>query len=88
MVSKPSNRYDFKETCHIIAMEGQDADCTAAPVLNALAIMIGLDVIDDSYIKPIGDRILTTMRRYQDFKIAELCQWTTDAVRNAVKKQK
>ncbi len=79
---------DFKETCHIIAMEGQDADCTAAPVLNALAIMIGLDVIDDSYIKPIGDRILTTMRRYQDFKIAELCQWTTDAVRNAVKKQK
>lgn len=27
---------DFKETCHIIAMEGQDADCTAAPVLNAL----------------------------------------------------
>ncbi len=74
---------DFDETCHIIAMEGMDADCTAAPVLNALAIMIGLDAIDERWVKPIGDEIRTMMRRMKRVPIAELCEKTVEAVRRA-----
>ena len=76
---------DFNETCRIIAAEGQDVDCTAAPVLNALAIMIRLGKIDKNWISPIGDVILTTMRRMQELKITELCDMTVKSVRDAVK---
>lgn len=79
---------DFDETAYIIAMEGQDVDCTAAPILNALGIMVGLEKIDTRWITPIGDTILTTMRRYQRLGIDELCSWTTESVRNAVRKSK
>ena len=77
---------DFNETCRIIATEGQDVDCSAAPILNALAIIIGLDKIEERWIKPIGDVVLTTMRRMQEIKIEELCEMTTESVRNALKK--
>lgn len=78
---------DFEETCHIIAMEGQDVDCTAAPILNALAIMIGLDAIDARWITPIGDTIYTMMRKMQKVTIKELCSRTCKAVRRAVEKE-
>ena len=74
---------DFDETCHIIAMEGQDVDCTAAPVLNALAIMIGLDAVDDRWITPIGEDIRTMMRKMKHLTLGELCVKQVDAVRNA-----
>lgn len=77
---------DFDETCHIIAMEGQDVDCTAAPVLNILAIMLGPDCITDNWKTPIGDTVLTTMRRIQKLEIAELIRWTCRCTRNAVRK--
>lgn len=79
---------DFDETSHIIAMEGQDVDCTAAPILNALGIMVGLEKIDTRWITPIGDTLLTTMRRYQKLGIKELCDWTVRAVRDAVRKER
>lgn len=74
---------DFEETCHIIAMEGQDVDCTAAPVLNVLAVMLGPDCIEDKWKMPIGDTILTTMRRIQKLGIDELIDMTCRSVRNA-----
>ncbi len=75
---------DFEETCHIICMAGQDVDCTAAPVLNALAILIDFDTIDQQkYVAPIGDTIHTMMRKFQKFTITQLCDKTVNAVRNA-----
>ena len=74
---------DFDETAHIIAMEGMDVDCTAAPVLNALAVMIGLDAVDARWIDPIGDEIRTMMRRMKRVPIAELCAKQVGAVRRA-----
>lgn len=76
---------DFEETCYIISMEGQDVDCTAAPVLNVLAVMLGTQVLEDKWMKPIGDTILTTMRRMQELGIEELIELTCDCVRRAVK---
>lgn len=77
---------DFEETCHIICMEGQDVDCTAAPVLNVLAVMLGPSCIEEKWTKPIGDVILTTMRRMQRLEISELIDMTCGAVRDAKKK--
>ena len=74
---------DFDETAHIIAMEGMDVDCTAAPVLNALAVMTGPDAVGARWIEPIGDEIRTTMRRMKRLKIAELCAKQVEAVRRA-----
>lgn len=78
---------DFEETCHIIAMEGQDVDCTAAPVLNVLAVMLGPDCVEEKWKTPIGDTILTTMRRIQKLEVEELIDITCSSVRNAVKKR-
>ncbi|MCD8082961.1 MAG: ADP-ribosylglycohydrolase family protein [Clostridiales bacterium] len=74
---------DFDETCHIIAMEGQDADCTAAPILNALAVMTGPDAIDERWTKPIGDTVYTMMRGLRKVSIDALCTQTCEAVRAA-----
>ena len=74
---------EFEKTCHIIAMEGQDADCTAAPVLNALLCMIGLETVGEHWIKPIGKNIATLMRRMRNLTIDELCEKTVNAVRKA-----
>ena len=76
---------DFEETCYIISMEGQDVDCTAAPVLNVLAVMLGSQALEEKWMKPIGDTILTTMRRMQKLGIDELIELTCDCVRRAVK---
>lgn len=73
----------FEETCHIIAMEGQDVDCTAAPVLNALLCMIGLDSVEERWIMPIGRDIYTVMRKIRHITIEELCEKTVGAVRRA-----
>lgn len=77
--------HDFEETCYIISMEGQDVDCTAAPVLNVLAVMSGSGVLEGRWTDPIGDTVLTTMRRIQKIGIDELIGLTCDSVRRAVK---
>lgn len=75
---------DFEETCYIIAMEGQDVDCTAAPVLNALLCMKGMDDVDERWTKPIGKDIYTLMRTVRHLTIDELCEKTVTAVRKAL----
>lgn len=74
---------DFDETAYIIAMEGLDVDCTAAPVLNALAIIIGIEKIDEKWINPLGAEVFTFMRKLNHFTLEELFQKTVTAVRNA-----
>jgi len=76
---------DFDETAFIIVMEGMDVDCTAAPILNVLAVMIGLENIDQKWIVPIGDNIDTYMRKLNRFTFQELCNKTVESVRKAVK---
>ena len=65
-------------------MEGQDVDCTAAPVLNALLCMKGMDGVDERWIKPIGKDIYTLMRTVRHLTIDELCDKTVTAVRKAL----
>lgn len=80
---------DFEKTAYNICMLGQDVDCTAAPILNALAIMIDFYGIDQQkYVQPIGDTIYTMMRKMQKFTIEELCDKTVKAIRNACQKRR
>ncbi len=74
---------DFNETCNIICMEGQDADCTAGPVMNALGVLLGWNAIEQKWIDPIGSEILTTMRKMRRLTFDGLCERTVEAVRKA-----
>ena len=70
-------------------MLGQDVDCTAAPILNALAILIDFNGVDQKkYVQPLGDTICTMMRKMQQFTITELCDKTVKAIRNACQKRR
>ena len=77
---------DFDETAYIITMCGQDTDCTAGPVLNVLGIAYGMDQIGEKWLKPLGNEVLTMMRKYRRFTIDELIDWTVSSVRDAVNK--
>ena len=74
---------DFDRTAHIIAMAGQDVDCTAAPVLNALAVLHGGACISAKWAQPVGTTIRTYMRRYPTLELDDLVGKTVAAVRSA-----
>lgn len=77
---------DFDETAHIITMCGQDADCTAGPVLNVLGVAYGMAQIKEKWLEPLGSEVLTMMRKYRRFTIDELIAWTVESVRDALNK--
>jgi len=76
---------DFDKTANIITMEGQDVDCTAAPVLNVLGVAYGLKQIDEHWTKPLGTEIKTVMRKYQKFEFSQLCAVTLESIKKARK---
>jgi len=70
---------DFDETAHIISMEGQDVDCSAAQILTAIGIIVGIDGIRDEWKEPIGDELKTYLRKYRTLSIKELAKQTAAA---------
>lgn len=74
---------DFDKTANIIAMAGQDADCTAAPVLNVIGVAYGLDKISENWIKPLGREVKTIMRKYQKFDLDWLFEMTFNSIKKA-----
>lgn len=70
---------DFDETAYIIAMEGQDVDCSAAQILTAIGIIVGIDGIRDQWKEPIGDELKTYLRKYRTLSIKELAKQTAAA---------
>ncbi len=77
---------DFDKTATIICMEGKDADCTAAPVLNILGVMYGTKILTPKWTEPLGTTIHTIMRKYRKISLQALCQETVESVRRAWKK--
>ncbi|MDD7209050.1 MAG: ADP-ribosylglycohydrolase family protein [Lachnospiraceae bacterium] len=72
---------DFDKTASIICMEGKDADCTAAPVLNTLGVMYGRKILPEKWTGPLGTTVHTLLRKYREFTIEELCDKTIESVR-------
>ena len=74
---------DFDRTATIICMEGKDADCTAAPVLNILGVMYGTKILIPKWTEPLGTTVYTIMRKYRKISLQTLCQETVESVREA-----
>ena len=68
----------YDETAHIIAMEGQDVDCSAAQILTAVGVMVGIGGIRAQWRDPIGDELKTYLRKYRRLSIRELAKQTAD----------
>lgn len=76
---------DFDETLFIVGMEGQDVDCNAAQIMNAVAVINGMEEIPSKWIEPIGENLETYVRGMEKMKIQELIDWTS---RSVIKNQK
>lgn len=76
---------DFDETAYIIAMCGMDADCTAAPILSVMAILLGGENVPAHWSEPVGEEIATFLRKDNRFTMNDLVKKTVDAVRAAAK---
>ncbi|NLT58630.1 MAG: ADP-ribosylglycohydrolase family protein [Clostridiales bacterium] len=67
---------DFDETLHLIGMCGQDVDCNAAQIMNALAVMLGRSGIPERWLAPFGDRLDTYVRGMKQMSLSGLAEWT------------
>ena len=68
---------DFDRTMHIIAMEGCDVDCNAAQIATAVAVAGGREIAS-SWTDPIGDELITYMRKIKKLSIRELAKETAE----------
>ncbi|MBQ2697598.1 MAG: ADP-ribosylglycohydrolase family protein [Clostridia bacterium] len=69
---------DFDQTMHLIGMCGQDVDCNAAQVMNALAVMLGKDQIPERWPAPFADTLHTYVRGMKQMTISGLAAWTVE----------
>lgn len=76
---------DFEETTKIICGCGLDVDCTAAPVLNILAIATGSNVIKEELILPLNNEVKTILRDKRIISIDNLIKKTINLTRDANK---
>ncbi len=74
---------DFDETLAIIGGCGHDVDCNAAQMLSAIGAAKGMATIDRRWIDPIGDDLVTYMRRPARTTTSALIDMTVDAIRKA-----
>jgi ADP-ribosylglycohydrolase len=74
---------DFDRTLSIVAGIGHDADCNAAQMLCVLGLMGGSSVIPSRWLGPLGEDLVTYMRRPARMKIEDLVLQTVDVVRHA-----
>jgi ADP-ribosylglycohydrolase len=76
----------FDECMHIIAMEGQDADCNAAQLGAVMGVMNGLSEISAKWTDPIGDKVESYMRGWENTTVSEISRLTTECVIRARKR--
>jgi ADP-ribosylglycohydrolase len=74
---------DFDETMRLITMCGQDVDCNAAQIGAALGALLGMDGISEKWRLPLGERIVTYLRRQKEIDVESLTKRTVKAALNA-----
>ena len=72
---------DFDTTLRIAGGIGHDVDCNAAQILCVLGVARGPGAIAERWTTPLGDEIVTTMRRPTRLGFRELVDLTVAAVR-------
>lgn len=68
---------DFDKTMNISAMEGFDVDCNAAQIATVVAVASGKPV-GAEWSAPIGDNLITYMRKINNISIRELSRETVE----------
>lgn len=67
---------DFEQTLEIICLEGHDADCTAAQLLTAVAVITGTEGIDPKWTAPVSEELDTYLYGRKKFTIEGLTEET------------
>lgn len=80
VISLYFSQNSFDECMYIIAMEGQDVDCSAGQIATIFGILYGYSGIDHRWTDPIGDQLDTLVRGYEDTSISAIAKQNTDAV--------
>lgn len=70
----------FDEMMHILAMVGQDVDCTAGPVGHAYGAMLGTKGIGKNWTEPLKDNLDTYVRGMEKLSIKQLSKDSVDAL--------
>ncbi len=72
---------DFTETISICCHCGYDVDCNVAQIATDLGIKAGVEAIAPHWKEPIGDLLITYLRKYEKLSIRELADFTTRLAR-------
>jgi len=75
---------DFDKTMNIMAMQGYDVDCNAAQIATVIAIASRKHV-DKKWSDPIGDDLITYMRKIKKISIKELAHQTSELGKTMMK---
>ena len=78
---------DYDKLCTLVAMCGLDVDCNAAQVACVLAVAQGSQAIDDRWIEPFGNMMITYVRGMENVRFADLTRKTVQAVYDALKRR-
>lgn len=70
---------DFEQMLEIICLEGHDADCTAAQLLTAAAIISGIERIAPKWTDSVSGELDTYLYGREKIKIEDLTEETTTA---------
>lgn len=71
---------DFDRCMYIIAMEGQDVDCSAGQIATIFGIRNGFQGLDHRWTDPLGDKLDTLVRGYESTTITNIARQTADAI--------
>jgi ADP-ribosylglycohydrolase len=69
----------FDRCMHVIGMEGLDVDCNAAQIGTVFGVMFGKQAVARSWVEPVGDSVLSYMRRWEEASITQIARMTFDA---------
>lgn len=67
---------DYDKTLYLTALAGLDVDCNAAQIGTIVGIINSDKGIDKKWTDPIGTKIKTYVRCYEELEIKDLVEWT------------
>ena len=76
------NQGDYEKTICNTVMGGWDADCNGATVGSIIGILKGAKALPDKWIKPLDNRIRSSLKGFDNVKISDLARRTLDIVKS------
>lgn len=77
---------DFEESITISVMGGWDTDCNGATVGSILGVMLGAKNLPEKWVRPLNDRLRSSVVGYDNSRISELARRTFKIAKNLLEK--